>query len=509
VASGILASRLIGLVRQRVFLHYLGTSGEADAFTAAFRVPNVLQNLLGEGVLSASFIPVYARLRERGDDSARQAVAGAVLGLLSLLAASLVLLGILVAPWLIEFLLPGFSDAQQNLTVRLARILFAGAGLFVVSAWCLGILNSHRKFILSYASPVAWNVAMIAGLLWQGGAGDPQATVIVLAWASVVGSALQVAIQWPAVRAVLGELRISLGRRTPEVRTVIRNFVPALIGRGSAQVSAYVDAFIASFLMTGSMTILANAQTLYMLPVSLFGMSITASELPAMSGDAGAGEPGRARLRERLSLASRRVAFLVVPSAVAFVVLGDAIVALVFQGGRFGPGETVWLWGTLSMAAVGLVAATTGRLYASALFALEDARTPQRIALIRLALGAALGAGGALWATRAFGLAEQWRIAALALGSSAGAWVEFGLLRRQVSDRVGLLPPPNHEVFRVWIGALTAAVASLLLRWLGVEARTPLGGATHCLAFAAVYGIATAALGVAQARALVGTVFRR
>jgi putative peptidoglycan lipid II flippase len=510
VAVGIMVSRLMGLVRQKVFAYYLGTSLEADAFNAAFRIPNLLQNLLGEGVLSASFIPVYARLRARGDDDGRRAVAGAVLGLISLSAAVVVLAGTLAAPWLVAILAPGFEAAQRELTITLVRILFAGSGLLVVSAWCLGVLNSHGKFLLSYASPVIWNAAMIATLWWQGAHLRPGVLVEYLAWGSVVGSALQVAVQWPVVRPLLGAFGLSLGRGVAPIETVIRTFVPAVVGRGAAQLSAYIDTMIASALLEGSMTILANVQTLYMLPVSLFGMSVSAAELPSMAGEAVQGDGSTGRLRARLDRGLGRILFFVLPSAVAFVVVGDAIGALVFQGGRFGRAETGWLWGTLAASAVGLLATTLGRLYTSALYALHDARTPQRIALVRLTVGAILGALGALWVTDALALDPRWKVAALVLGSGSAAWLELALLRRAVADRLGPSPTPaGGAVLRVCAAAAVASAVVVLLRTMGLDTRAPISAALVVVAFGVAYAGSALALRIPEANALIIALRRR
>ncbi|MDX2120104.1 MAG: lipid II flippase MurJ, partial [Gemmatimonadota bacterium] len=170
VAAGIFLSRVFGLIRQRVLGHYLGLGDGSDAFGAAFRIPNLLQNLLGEGVLSASFIPVYARLRAEGRDEDAERVASAVFGLLALVTSVVVLAGVLAAGPLTDLLVPGWTGAKRDLTVRLVRILFPGAGLLVLSAWCLGVLNSHRRFLLPYAAPVVWNLAIIATLLLGGDA---------------------------------------------------------------------------------------------------------------------------------------------------------------------------------------------------------------------------------------------------------------------------------------------------------------------------------------------------
>src|SRR6202162_6260059 len=174
VAAGILLSRIIGLVRLRIFSHYFGLrSDAADAFNAAFRIPNFLQNLFGEGVLSASFIPVYARLLAEGDEEEAGKVAGAVAALLALAVSLLCLAGVGLAPWLIDVIAPGFSGEKRELTITLVRIFFPGAGLLALSAWCLGVLNSHRRFLLSYTAPVMWAAAMLASLVLYGGAAVP------------------------------------------------------------------------------------------------------------------------------------------------------------------------------------------------------------------------------------------------------------------------------------------------------------------------------------------------
>src|SRR5207248_5601716 len=215
VAAGILLSRLAGLIRQSVFGHFLGTSDAADAYNAAFKIPNFLQNLLGEGVLSASFIPVYASLRVDGTEEEARKVAGAVAGLLSLVTTVFTLLGILATPWLIDAIAPGFSGDKRELTILLVRIFFPGTALLVLSAFCLGVLNSHHKFFLSYAAPVVWSAAQIAALI-AGGRGwrlGPADLAVVTAWGAVAGALLQLLVQLPTVaRRLGGQLRGSLGR---------------------------------------------------------------------------------------------------------------------------------------------------------------------------------------------------------------------------------------------------------------------------------------------------------
>jgi putative peptidoglycan lipid II flippase len=464
VAAGILASRLAGFVRQRVFAHFFGTTDGADAFSVAFRIPNLLQNLLGEGVLSGSFIPVYASLRVTGHDRERRAVASAVLWLLVLGSAVVVLAGVLLAPWLVDLVSPGFSGAKRDLTITLVRILYPGAGLLVWSAWCLGVLNSHGRFFLSYAAPVVWNAAMIVALTTRGPGQDVSSLAIEMAWASVIGSALVLALQLPSVLRLLGGLHATLGRSSQHVRTVVRNFAPAVLGRGVVQVSAYVDIAIASLIASGAAAILSYAQMLYLLPVSLFGMSVTAAELPAMSSGRGSDEEIARHVRTRLVGGLERIAFFVVPSAVAFLALGDLLAAILYRGGRFGAQESAWVWRALGGAAVGLIAATSGRLYASAFYALRDTRTPVRFALARVALSLTVGILLALILPRALHLNPLWGVAGLTVASSAGAWVEFALLRRALSRRVGAVHAGGSRVAKLWIAAVFAATVAWLVR---------------------------------------------
>src|SRR5438094_731498 len=227
VAAGMLCSRLAGLVRTRVFSHYFGLqSDSADAFNAAFRIPNFLQNLFGEGALSGSFIPVYAALVARGERREADRVAGAVASLLALVVSALVLVGVVATPLLISVIAPGFTGDKRALTIALVRILFPGAGLLVLSAWCLGVLNSHQRFLLSYAAPVMWNAAMIAALLAYGAHTSLPRLAVALAWGAVAGSALQLAVQVPVVWRVAPDLRFGWDLSSGHVRLVSRNFAP-------------------------------------------------------------------------------------------------------------------------------------------------------------------------------------------------------------------------------------------------------------------------------------------
>lgn len=508
VAAGILLSRMAGLVRQTAFAHYFGTSEAADAFNAAFRIPNFLQNLFGEGALSASFIPVYASLLSRGDPREADRVAGAVGTVLALATSVLVALGVVAAPWLVAVLAPGFEGSTEALTVRLVRVLFPGAGLLVLSAWCLGILNSHRRFLLSYAAPVAWNAAMIAALLGFGPTLQRERLAEALAWASVVGSALQLGVQVPTLTRLARHLRPSLGRGDPHVATVIRNFGPAFVSRGVVQISAYVDTVLASWLPSGSVATLMYAQTLYTLPVSLFGMAVSAAELPAMAADGGEGDRADA-LRTRLDAGLGRIAFFVVPSAVVFLALGDVVAQALFQSGRFEHDDAVRVWATLAGSSVGLLASTLGRLYASAFYALKDTRTPLAFAVIRVALTTVLGVLAALWLPPALGLGAEWGLPGLTASAGVAGWIEFALLRRALGARIGPTGIPLRTLAGLWGAGACAAAAAFGVKLLVLGGQPQLVAALVLGTFGALYLGATALAGVPHARQLLRRVLRR
>lgn len=459
VALGILLSRIAGLVRQRVLAHYLGLTDAADAFAAAFRIPNFLQNLFGEGVLSASFIPVYARLRAQGKDEEARRVAGAVAGLLALVVAVLVALGVTLAPVLTDLIAPGFSGEKRAVVVRLVRILFPGTGFLVFSAWCLGILNSHRRFFLSYAAPVVWNAAIVLAAVFSPRDAATERMVLWVAWGAVLGAVLQFAVQLPAVFRVGGRMVPSLRRQDEGTRTVLGNFFPAFVGRGVVQISAFVDAILASFLPTGAVAALANAQTLYTLPVSLFGMSVSAAELPELSAEAASAEAGHERLRARIETGMSQIAFFVVPSMLALATLGHVIAAAVFQTGLFTEEDARYVWAILAGSSIGLLAGTLGRLYASAWYALHDTRTPLRFAVIRVALTLGLGWLAALHVPGWLGIPARWGAVGLTASAGIAGWVEFLLLRRGLDRRVGATRLPAGYALRLWIPGLLAVGA--------------------------------------------------
>lgn len=518
VGAGILLSRIVGVVRQRVFGYFLGTTDAMDAFNAAFRIPNFLQNVFGEGALSASLIPVYAKLlaqEEKGEVAEGEAdrVAWTIFTLLALVVSVFVLVGVLATPLFINAIAPGFKGEKQALTLQLVRIFFPGAGLLVLSAWCLGILNSHRRFFLSYTAPVIWNLTLITALFWAGwparGVADTDLVVwgrvaAFAAWGSVVGSALQFGVQLPTVLRLLKGVRVALDLKNRHVRTVLRNFVPVFVSRGVVQISAFVDTLLASWLGTGAVSALGYAQSLYTLPVSLFGISVSAAELPEMSSAVGEESEVAEKLRLRLSAGLRQIAFFIVPSAVAIVALGDVMVAALYQSGKFGRADTVYVWAILGGSAVGLLPSTFGRLYASTFYALHDTRTPLRYAALHVALATVLGYVFALWLPPLFGLDLRWGAVGLTVSAGLAGWAELVLLRRRLNARIGRTGLPPVFGLKLWVAALASAAVGWGLKLL-LGAVHPIILAALVLApYGLLYFAATSLWGLPEARSVVG-----
>ncbi len=519
VGAGILISRIVGVLRQRVFAYYFGNSLAADAFTAAFKIPNFLQNVFGEGALSASFIPVYARLLARKDDKEATRVASAVLTALALVTSVIVLLGVLATPYLISLVAIGFVGERRELTVRLVQIFFPGAGLLVMSAWCLGVLNSHRRFLLSYTAPVAWNLAIIAALVLFGRHSGQLDEVhlgafqfrlaILTAWGSVIGSALQFAVQFPTVLWLLKGLRPVLDFADENVRTVIRNFFPVFMSRGVVQISAFVDSNLASLVpFFGAVSALTYAQSLYTLPVSLFGMSVSAAELPAMSSALGSTDEIARQLRKRLDGGLQRIAFFIVPSAMAMLAFGDVMTGALYQTGRFNRADSTYVWGILAGSTIGLLASTLGRLYSSTYYALHDTRTPLRYAIIRVSLTTALGYLFAIPLPLALGIDPKWGVAGLTASAGVAGWIEFALLRRTLNRRIGRTGLAPGYIFKLWLGAVIGAALGWAIK-LVLPPLHPIWVAGLVLVpYGLSYFALTSVLGISESKAVVGRALR-
>jgi putative peptidoglycan lipid II flippase len=289
---------------------------------------------------------------------------------------------------------------------------------------------------------------------------------------------------------------------------VLNNFFPVFVSRGVIQISAFVDTVLASFLGQGAVVALNYAQSLYTLPVSLFGMSVSAAELPAMSRALGAASVVAETLRRRLDQGLQRISFFIVPSAVAFLALGDVIAAVLYQTGKFNRNDSIYVWTILAGASVGLLASTLGRLYSSTYYALQDTRTPLLYAVLRVGLGSILGYTFSIHGPRLLGLDPRLGAAGLTIASGTAGWVEFVLLRKSLNKKIGRTGLPLSYTAKLWVGALVGAgvgwgLKLLVTGWHPIPlAIVVLGGYGTCY-FAVGY-----LFGVEQARTIIHRLLR-
>ncbi|WP_336249166.1 murein biosynthesis integral membrane protein MurJ [Stomatohabitans albus] len=493
VAAGIGLSRVAGLLREIVIAGFLGSGPAIEAFTAAFRIPNMMQNLLGEGVLSASFIPSYSKLLAEGREKEAGQLASTILLALILITTVLDWVGITFAGPLTDLVAGGYTGERRELTVTLVRITTPGIGLLVLSSWCLGVLNSHRKFFLSYVAPVIWNfvqIFMVVGFGWTiyaGASGGLDQTSVelvkVLGWATVIGAAAQLIVQLPGVIKVERNFVLAM-RWDTHARHVVQKFLPVVGARGVIQISAWVDVWLASFLAVGAVGTMRYASFLFLLPISLFGMSIAAAELPEMS-------TVRAEaVSQRLRPAFGRIAFFVVPIATAYLFCGDYITGLLLERGEFTSSNSTMVWLVLSVMSLGLLASTLSRLMQSALYSLNDTTVPARASITRVIVSALVG-GVSMFQFDQFGLTAHGivmlgqlpalgplettlretpdiaRIGAvgLGLGVAVGSWTEFAMLYRKVRATTGPLHLYN-TLSAVFTGAMGAGASAVIIRYL-------------------------------------------
>lgn len=492
VAAGILASRVLGFVRDATLTRLFGASPQLDVFRQAMRSGNLIQNLLGEQTLSAAFIPQYSRLIEEGRDEEAGRFAGAIFGLLLVVAGLLSLAGVLFAGPIVALFNAGYlQDAAKvaagveevdrfPLAVRVVRLLFPMAGLLVLSAWSVGVLNSHRRFFAAYFAPVVWNVSIISFLVYAArrlvGVGEPspdmlEPVLMAGALGALIGGGLQFLVQLPFVMGVLRGFRLSVSTEVHGVRSALGAFWPMLAGRGAVQLSGHLDGFIASFLVAGAQGILATALTLYLLPLSLFGLAVAAAELPEMSRRQGtAGD----ELSLRIADTVRRSAFFVVPTAIGYLAFGLLLVTAIYGGGAFGPVDGWLTYLVLAAYSLGLPASGVTRQLNTVFYAEGKTRVPARVGVERVLLSAAVG-GSAAWALDSIEVAPLVGLeggktlfmgaTGLALGAAIGAWYELLRIRRRLEAEHPEIALPVAALLRMAMCAAAAAMPAGAVAW--------------------------------------------
>jgi putative peptidoglycan lipid II flippase len=424
VGAATLVSRVLGFLRDLVVAQAFGAGPATDAFFVAFRLPNLLRRLVGEGALSAAFIPVFTEfltLRPRPETLAMlRAVAGALVVALALLT----LAGVLGAPLLVRIMAPGFfaDPALGTLTVRLTRVMFPYLFLVGLAALAMGILNAARHFVTPALAPVMLNLAIIGAAL--GLAPRLAEPVFGLAAGVLVGGAGQLLVQLPALARHGLLVAPALRPRHPTVGRIVRLLGPVAVGQSAAQLNILIDTIIASFLAAGSVSYLYYADRLVEFPLGVFGIAIATATLPTLAEQAARGNA--TALRATLSFSHRLAAFVTLPAAIGLLVLREPLVRVLYQRGEFGPAEAAGTAWALGFYTVGLVGFASVKIGAQAFYALGDTRTPVAVAVGAMGLNSVLAVG------LAFPLRHGGLALATALSAAANALALAWLLRRRL-----------------------------------------------------------------------------
>jgi putative peptidoglycan lipid II flippase len=463
LATGL--SRVLGLVREVVAKNYFGVQGPVNAFQIAFLVPNTVRALVADSALSAAFVPVFSDLLEKGERKRAWRVASSLVWLSLLGLGALTALFMVIAPWVMRPLYPD----DHALLVGLSRVLFPIVALLGVSGIFVGILNSYDEFTVPALAPVAWNLAIIAGLaIGVPRADTSNAELYVYAFSILAGTVIQVLLPLPWLRGKDGKLELVLDWRDPAVLQVFKLMLPVTLGLGLININALIDGVVAAHLIDANIAPAAidAAFRIYMLPQGMFSVAIATVLFPSLSRFASRRDiPG---FRDTVSLGVRQIAFLLVPASIVTIVLAEPITRLIYQRGAFKPEQTPVVAGALAAFAAGLTFNGTMLMLNRAFFSLQSNWLPTAVALGNLFLNAVLDV--------AFSPVGTWGIAlSTSIVNLAGSAALFVLLRRKIG-RVGFSDISTSFV-RI-LAAATLAGATAFGVWTAIDsaAGRSLGG---------------------------------
>ncbi|HQN71606.1 MAG TPA: murein biosynthesis integral membrane protein MurJ [Smithella sp.] len=382
VGAATMVSRVFGLARDMVIAAFFGASWMTDAFWVAFRIPNMLRRLLGEGSLTVSFVPVFTEYLEKKTKEQALELAYNAITLLSIILAVISVLGIILSPLIVGLIAPGFiSEPKQfALAVFLNRLMFPYIFFIALVALCMGILNSFRHFTAPALSPVLLNIAMIgAAFFLRPFFAEP---ITSLAIGVLIGGVLQLAMQWPFLRKFGVKLKFRFNPKHPGIKQIGVLMIPAILGAGVSTINVFVGTILASLLPGGSVTYLFYADRIMELPLGIFAIAIGTATLPSFSKHVAAGNMDE--LKSGISFSLRLMLFLTIPAMAALMALNLPIISVLFQRGAFDVTSAVYTGQALFCYALGLWAFSVLRVFVSSFYSLQDSKWPMKAAVIAL-----------------------------------------------------------------------------------------------------------------------------
>lgn len=452
IGTATLTSRLLGFARDMVVARAFGAGPVTDAFFVAFRIPNILRRLLGEGALSTAIVPMLSDYLVSRSRAEFNRLFRAMLGAAMLVLCAVTALGVLAAPWVVRVMAPGFADAPEQLwlTVMLTRLMFPYLILVGLAALVMGALNAHGRFFTAALGPAAVNVGMIVCVLALAPYVRPP--IVSLAIGVLLGGVGQLAVQLPELARTGVPFRPSRELDHPALGRLVRLLLPSVFGLATVQVTVFINTLIASLLRSGSISYLYYADRVMEFPLGVFGIALASAALPAMSRQAASGD--RQALARTVNFALRLSCYTAIPATVGLVLLRTPITRVLFERGRFGPAETAATAWALACYAVGLAAFSAARIAAQAFYALGDTRTPVVTGVCAVAVNVLV----------AVALLRPMEHAGLAFASSVSSYVNLALLAWLARRRIGALGARE-------IGssvARTALASAALAAWCGL-----------------------------------------
>lgn len=453
-----LLSRVLGFVRDMVLARIFGASVATDAFFVAFRIPNFLRRLFGEGGFTLAFVPVLSEYREKHGEHALRDLAAHVIGTLAGVLLAITAIGVALSPVLVLVFAPGFytRPEQYALASDLLRVTFPYLLFISLTAAAGGMLQTFGRFAVPAFTPVLLNLCLIAGALWAAPTFD--IPIYALGWAVLVAGIVQLAFQLPFLMR-LGLLpRPRWGWRHPGVQKVLKLLVPTLFGASVAQINLLVDTLIASLLMTGSVSWLYYADRLLEFPLGVFGVALGTAILPRLSAEHAGEDP--AAFRRTLEQALRLVIVIGIPATAGLVLLAGPILATLFGYGAFSAEDTRMAAMALFGYGIGLPAFLLVKVLQPGFFSRQDTRTPVRIGVIALVANMGLNVilvGGLVWYDF---VAPH---AGLALATALSGWLHAGLLYTRLLQHGVYHPAAGWRPLALRVAVATAAMAALLL----------------------------------------------
>jgi putative peptidoglycan lipid II flippase len=387
IGLAVMCSRLLGLLREQIFAALFGGGLAMDAFTAAFRIPNLLRDLFAEGALSTAFVTTFSKTIARGGDSDAWRLANKVGTLAAVSLGALCIAGMIFADPLVALLAPGFDPPKAALTAHLTRIMFPFILLVSLAALVMGVLNAKGVFGMPAMASSFFNIGSIIGGVLLGYWIDPHfgpRALIGLAFATVLGGALQLAVQLPALRRLGYRFRPDFLWRDPGVRSILLLMGPSVIAASTTLFNVTINSIFASTLGDGAIFSLAIAFRLMMLPLGLFGVALGTVSLPLLSRLVVAGRMDA--FRSELARAMRWAFLLTIPSTVGLMMLAEPIISVLYQHGKFNADQAAQAAGALRFYAIGLAGYAALKVLVNAFYALERRKTPMLVSLLAVGL---------------------------------------------------------------------------------------------------------------------------